>query len=203
MARRRFQASFRRGRTLPAGDWAASNPALAISRGPRGTPPQTPGPAAAFPACSCPLPLSLPDEPGDPGTSFPVPPDCVGDTTKRLTAHTGLEPLDSSGSHRPAVRTSAEPPVREQPGRSPGDLGQPCHRAPFSAFEPFVLAAGPPHQVLVEPPQEVEQPGLVEAPVVVDPPLHDVVEHAGKVIEGLVTAPGQVPETGSSILRGK
>src|SRR3954464_5441864 len=123
MARRRFQASFRQVRTLTAGDWASSNPALAISRGPCGTPPQTPGTATASPACCGPLRLSRPGEPGDPGTSFPVPPDCVGDTTKRLTAHTGLEPLDSSGSHRPAVRTRAEAPVREQPGRSPGDLG--------------------------------------------------------------------------------
>src|SRR5690242_17622447 len=39
------------------------------------------------------------------------------------------------------------------------------------------------------------QLGLVEAPVVVDPTLHDVVEHPRKVREGLVTAVGQVPGT--------
>jgi hypothetical protein len=84
--------------------------------------------------------------------------------------------------------------VREQVGRSPGDLGQPCHRAPLAVAQPlFVLPADPPHQVVVEPPEEVEQPGLVEAPVVVDPPLHDAVEHPRKVVEGLVTAAGQVP----------
>src|SRR5207247_6487645 len=59
---------------------------------------------------------------------------------------TGLEPLGSSGSHRPAVRTCAEPPVREQVGRSPCDLGQPCHRPAFPALEPFVFPAGPPHR---------------------------------------------------------
>ena len=42
----------------------------------------------AFPACSGPLPLSRSGKPGDPGTSLQVHPDCVGDTTKRLTAHT-------------------------------------------------------------------------------------------------------------------
>jgi hypothetical protein len=42
----------------------------------------------ASPACSGPLPLSRSGKPGDPGTSLQVHPDCVGDTTKRLTAHT-------------------------------------------------------------------------------------------------------------------
>src|SRR3954451_6635078 len=105
MTRRRFQAPFRRVRTLTSGDWAASNPALAISRGPCGTPPQTPGTTTAFPACSCPLPLSLPGQPGDPRTSFPVPPDCVGDTTKRLAAHTVRAVLPHTAYRRrsPAV----------------------------------------------------------------------------------------------------
>ena len=43
--------------------------------------------------------------------------------------------------------------------------------------------------------EEAEQPGLVEASVVVDPPLHDAVEHAGKVVKGLVTATAQRPRT--------
>src|SRR3954447_12682127 len=47
----------------------------------------------------------------------------------------------------------------------------------------------------VEPAEEVEQPGLVEASVVVDPALHRAVEHAGKVVEGLVTAPTPRPRT--------
>ena len=83
--------------------------------------------------------------------------------------------------------------MREQVGRSSGDLGQPRHRPAFPALEPFVFPAGPPHQVPVEPAEEVEQPGAVEAPVVVDPPLHDAVEHQRKVAEGLVTALGPVP----------
>ena len=52
----------------------------------------------AFPACSGPLPLSRSGKPGDPGTSLQVPPDCVGDTTKRLTAHTVLNSLPLHGS---------------------------------------------------------------------------------------------------------
>src|SRR6266702_39334 len=38
MTRHRFQASFRRVSTFTTGDWAWSNPALAIPRGSRGAP---------------------------------------------------------------------------------------------------------------------------------------------------------------------
>src|SRR5436305_14995410 len=38
-------------------------------------------------ACSGPLRLSGPGKPPSPGTSFRVPPNCVGDTTERLAAH--------------------------------------------------------------------------------------------------------------------
>src|ERR1022692_5074405 len=104
---------------------------------------------------------------------------------------TGLEPLDSSGSHCPAVRTRAEPPVREQPGRPQCGPGQQFHRAALAVAQPFVVfPACPPDHVVVEPPQEVEQPGAVEAPIIVDPPLHDAVEHQRKVAERLVTALG-------------
>lgn len=41
--------------------------------------------------------------------------------------------------------------------------------------------------------EEVKQLGAVEAPVLVDPPQHDAVEHVRKVVEGLVTAAGQMP----------
>src|SRR5206468_4822516 len=44
--------------------------------------------ATASLACSCPLAVSRPGRPGDPGTFLRVPPNCIGDTTKRLTAHT-------------------------------------------------------------------------------------------------------------------
>src|SRR4249920_4104059 len=49
MARRRLRASFRRMRTFIVGDWASSNPALAISRGSCGTPPWTPPDGHRFP----------------------------------------------------------------------------------------------------------------------------------------------------------
>src|SRR5215471_14473161 len=45
------------------------------------------GTAAAFLACYCPLHLSDPGKPSDPGTSLRVPPGCAGDTAKRLVAH--------------------------------------------------------------------------------------------------------------------
>src|SRR5260370_23858233 len=45
------------------------------------------GTAAAFLACYCPLHLSDPGKPSDPGTSLRVPPGCAGDTAKRLAAH--------------------------------------------------------------------------------------------------------------------
>jgi hypothetical protein len=41
----------------------------------------------AFLTCCCPLHLSDPDKPSDPGTSLRVPPDCAGNTTQRLVAH--------------------------------------------------------------------------------------------------------------------
>src|SRR5206468_3843936 len=44
--------------------------------------------ATASLTCSCPLGLSPLGKSGDPKTSLRVPPDCIGDTTKRLTAHT-------------------------------------------------------------------------------------------------------------------
>src|SRR6185295_13570497 len=53
-------------------------------------------------ACSGPLALSRSGEPGDPGTLLQVPPNCIRDATKRLTAHTGREALASSGSYDPA-----------------------------------------------------------------------------------------------------
>src|SRR5216683_1331886 len=134
--------------------------------------------APRYPACC--------RRPARPGES-------AGGISPPAARRTGLEPLGSSGSRRPAIRTCAESPVREQAGRSVGDLGQPCHRTPFPALEPFIFPASPPHQVPVEPPEEAEQLGLVEAPVIVDPPLHDAVEHLRKVVQGFVTALGPVP----------
>ena len=51
------------------------------------------------------------------------------------------------------------------------DLRQPRHGASFAPLEPFVFPGGPPHQVQVEPTEEVEQLGSVEASVVVDPEM--------------------------------
>jgi hypothetical protein len=60
--------------------------------------------ATASLTCCCPLQLSPPGKSGDPRTSLRVPPDCVGDTTKRLTAHTVLNSLPLHGSYHPVGR---------------------------------------------------------------------------------------------------
>ena len=116
LTRRRCQASFRRVLCCTTGDWASSNPALAISRGPRSAPPLMPVAAATFLTCCFPLQLSLLGKPGGPETSFRIPPGCTGDTTRRLTAH--------SRSRSPADRVvSAISPTQ------PGPLARPTASA--------------------------------------------------------------------------
>lgn len=56
-------------------------------------------------------------------------------------------------------------------------------------MQPLMLPHGPPSEVLVETSEEGIQLRLVEAPVLVDPPVHDGVDHPCEVREGLVTAP--------------
>src|SRR5450755_2266722 len=71
------------------------------------------------------------------------------------------KPLGLHGSHRPAIRFEAEAPVSEQARRASSDADQekPC---PFLASaEPFELAHGPAHQVVIEAPQEGIQHGLL------------------------------------------
>src|ERR1039457_7000247 len=57
---------------------------------------------AGFLACSCPLNLSAPGKPSDPGTSLRVPPSCTGNTARRLVAHKSSSTVQRS----PAARTS-------------------------------------------------------------------------------------------------
>lgn len=103
-------------RHFHAGDWASSNPALAISCGSCGTTSvnasQT---ATASPACCGPLQISPPGKPGDPRTSLRVHPRCAGDTTKRLTAHTEHDSLPSLRSYHPGRHQgiTGPGPVRE------------------------------------------------------------------------------------------
>src|SRR5258708_29632518 len=69
------------------------------------------GTAAAFLACYCPLHLSDPGKPSDPGTSLRVPPGCAGDTAKRLVAHASSYEVTRSRSvmvrGRPTNRSKA------------------------------------------------------------------------------------------------
>src|SRR6266568_1305804 len=52
----------------------------------------------------------------------------------------------------------------------------------------LVLPLGPSDEILVHASEKRIQPGLVEASVIVDPALHDLVEHVCKVTERFVTA---------------
>jgi hypothetical protein len=84
------------------GDWASGNSAFAISRGSPSAPPLTSGPGHWFPGMLLsPLTFRLRVSHSDPETSSRVPPNCVGDTTRRLVAHN-----DSSiFQRRPATMT--------------------------------------------------------------------------------------------------
>src|ERR1700730_3887417 len=61
------------------------------------------------------------------------------------------------------------------------------------AAQPFLLPHGPSNEILVHASEKRIQPGLVEASVVVDPPLHDFIEHVCKVAQRLVTATVEPP----------
>src|SRR6266851_3693324 len=61
------------------------------------------------------------------------------------------------------------------------------------AAQPFVLPLGPSHEIRVDASEQWSQRGLVEASVVVDPPLHDLVEHVCKVVQRFVTATVESP----------
>src|SRR5689334_15615993 len=56
------------------------------------------GTAVTFLACYCPLPVSRPGQPSDPGTSLQVPPGWAGDTTGRLAAQPQHESVSRPGS---------------------------------------------------------------------------------------------------------
>src|SRR6266851_7927888 len=85
---------------------------------------------------------------------------------------TGREPLSSPGSHCPAVGPH-DPPVGKQLRLASGDAHQPPSCSPAVTAQPLVLPLGPANKVLVDAPEKRTQLGLVEAPVIVDPPLHD------------------------------
>src|SRR6266542_1840432 len=82
-------------------------------------------------------------------------------------------PLDSPRSHRPAIRPQPTPPMGEQVRVPSRDGGQPPPGPGGAAPQPLVLPLSPTNQVVVERPERRVQRRAVEAPVVVDPPLHD------------------------------
>src|SRR5436190_17704430 len=87
--RHRFQASFRR--VLLFTCWRSGFRPSSFQPYHAGLATRRPirlGTAVTFLACYCPLPVSLPGKPSDPGTSLRVPPGYAGDITERLAAQT-------------------------------------------------------------------------------------------------------------------
>src|SRR5262249_25517847 len=97
------------------------------------------------------------------------------------------EPLGSHGSHCPAVGAHAQTPVRKQPRLASSDARQPPSCPLAVAAQPVVLPFGPSNEILVDASEKWTQLGLVEASVVIDPPLHDGVHRSRKVVQRLVT----------------
>src|SRR5207253_9859377 len=87
----------------------------------------------------------------------------------------------------------AKPPAGEAVRPASCDVRQHPPSPHLVASQPLVLASSPTNEVFVERPESRIQLGLVEAPVVVDPPLHDHVEHARKGAQGLVAAFVELP----------
>src|SRR5208283_313402 len=63
---------------------------------------------------------------------------------------TRREPLDSPGSHRPAVGARTEAPVSEQVGLASEDVNQEPARLGGVAPQSLVLALGPTHEICVD-----------------------------------------------------
>src|SRR5512132_3561755 len=95
----------------------------------------------------------------------------AGGVTPPGPRRTVREPLGSPGSHHPALRPHAQPPMREQPRLASGDLRQEPSGPPALVAQPLVLPHGPANKDLVAVPDGGMQRGLVEPPVVADPPL--------------------------------
>ena len=105
----------------PSGDWTSGNSAFAISRGSRRL--LAPYAWAREPvsmACCCPLSLSRPGQPLDPGISPPIPPYFVGDMSERLVARRSAKNRPGSSSNRrgQAYRPSAPSCAPPSPSRS-------------------------------------------------------------------------------------
>lgn len=90
----------------------------------------------------------------------------------------------SNGSRLPGPSgRTPQPPVHKEAWFAPCDAGQPLHRPGVMATQPRVLPHGPTNEMLVEASEYGIQHGLVEAPIIVEPPLHVRVEHSCKVRE--------------------
>src|SRR5262245_883234 len=62
------------------------------------------------------------------------------------------KPLGLHGSHCPATGFEAEAPMSEQSWGSPGGFRHQLARPFFASTQPFILAHGPAHQMIVDAP---------------------------------------------------
>ena len=110
--------------------------------------------AAASMACCCPVHLSDPGKPSDPGTSLRVPPGSAGDTTRRLMAHCQRSatccasgapwrapPNGVGAGPVPADRLPATM-TRRTPGRTAGLDNRRPTRSPFRSMGNTPVPAG-------------------------------------------------------------
>src|SRR5258708_11744966 len=117
----------------------------------------------------------------------------IGDTTRRLTAHTRREGLPSPGSHTPTCGTRDEVPVSEESGLVLPDSFHPPPAPLGLAAQPIVLLHGSSDQLLVDAQCDEIQLGAVEGSVVADPASDLGVDLPGEVGQVRVTATAEVP----------
>ena len=97
------------------------------------------------------------------------------------------EPLDSYGSHCSAV-AMAQRPVGEELGVRPAEPVEPISCTLGLIAQPLELAACPPDDVGVDPPESGTQLRLVEMAVVGDPAADARIVHLREFVQGLVSA---------------
>jgi len=107
-------------------------------------------------------------------------PSALAELCRNLSAHTA-----------PIVQPSGRTPSRQCANSFGSRLATlTSHRLVRRSwpYNPFVFPLGPSNEILVDASKKWIQHRLVEASVIVDPPLHHFVEHVGKVTQSLVTA---------------
>src|SRR5205809_6792817 len=107
----------------------------------------------------------------------------------------GREPLDSSGSHHPALGSTPRRQWAKRVGSGCARLAKNLRARPARP-QPLVLPRGPTNEVVVDMSERPDQRRRIEAAVVVDPPPHDRIAEPCQVSEGDSTPEMQPPALG-------